>query len=79
MAKLINNTNRVIAVDKFMLVPGQAVQVKDVKSLTSKYPRLAELIETGSITDNESKATKETNAEVSTEDEDRTLNRRKRG
>ena len=84
MAKLVNKTNRAIAVDGLMLVPGKAQQVKDVKKLTAKYPRLAELFETGDIVEAESKTvdtkvTEEKKSEETEEEVSRPIGRRKRG
>lgn len=78
MASLVNKTSRVIVVDGLLLVPGKAQQVKDVKKLMAKNPRLAELFEAGEVVEKEVKAVEEVKP-TETEDTERPLNRRKRG
>ena len=74
MSNLINNTKRVIVVDGVMLVPGKVQQVKDVKKLTAKYPRLAELIESGEVAENTDDV-----KQSASEEDSRSIDRRKRG
>ena len=85
MTSLVNKTSRVIVVGEYMLVPGKAQQVKDVKKLATRFPRFGELLETGEIVETEAKAAaeevKHDEAEESAKEEtERPMNRRnKRG
>lgn len=84
MASLVNKTSRVIVVGEYMLVPGKAQQVKDVKKLATRFPRFGEMLEAGEIVEAGSKAAdtkvvEEPKAKEPEEEVSRPIGRRKRG
>lgn len=67
-----NKTKRAIIAGDFTLIPGRALQVKDLKAITAKFPRLAELMAKGDVAKVEEAALEE-------EQESPVISRRKRG